>query len=180
MTRLISGVAGGRVLRTPKGTITRPTAGQVRAAVFSALGSVTGARVLDLYAGSGSVGLEALSRGAACAVLVEREAQALLALRANVTALALPGAQVVADAVERYLAGGCPGDPFDVVYLDPPYRDPVGSALGALVSGGWLGDQGRVVVERAARDPSPVWPPGLEGHRDRRYGDTRLWYGLRS
>ena len=178
MTRVIAGTAGGRTLRTPPGRGTRPTADRAREGLFSALGDLTGLRVLDLYAGSGAIGLEALSRGAVAATLVEANPAALQAIRANATALDLPGATVVGERVERFLAGdpATAGGAFDVVFLDPPYADPVAAVLAALVP--WAGD--RVVVERATRDGDLAWPEGLQGGRSRRYGEATLWYGSRS
>ncbi len=178
MTRIVAGTHGGRQLRVPRGGATRPTAERAREALFSSLQSlveVAGARVLDLYAGSGALGLEALSRGAASATLVDSDERALAALRANVRALRLP-AEVVGQPVERFLAG--PPRPYDVVVLDPPYALDVGPVLARLVP--WVAEGGVVVVERAARDPEPRWPEGLQGSRSRRYGDTLLWYGSRS
>jgi 16S rRNA (guanine(966)-N(2))-methyltransferase RsmD len=182
VTRLVAGLAGGRVLAAPAGRHTRPTAGRIREALFSSLGDLRGARVLDLYAGSGAVGLEALSRGALTAVLVESDPRALQTLRANVAAVGLPGARVVAASVSRLLSGprgDLPG-PFEVAFLDPPYTDPVAEALELLLAGGWLAPGAGVVVERSARDAPLTWPEGLSAERSRRYGDTCLWYGRRS
>lgn len=188
MTRLIAGSAGGRRLRVPVGAVTRPTADRTREALFSALGDLAGARVLDLYAGTGALGLEALSRGAGIAVLVERDPRVLAVLRDNARLLALPGAVVIGAPVARFLAGVAPaGAPravlaggADLVFLDPPYAQPVDPDLVALTGGGWLAPAARVVVERGVRDPGPDWPPGLLPERDRRYGEARLWYGRRS
>lgn len=182
MTRIVAGLAGGRRLLVPRGRGTRPTSERTREALFSTLealrGSLHGAVVLDLYAGSGAVGLEAASRGAARVVLVEREADALTALRRNVAALDLPGVEVRAGAVERLLAADA-DLAFDVVFVDPPYAEPVDEVLGRLVDGGWLAPGATVVVERASRDRSPSWPDGLTADRARRYGEATLWYGRR-
>jgi len=173
---------GGRALVTPAGRGTRPTSDRVREALFSTLeslrGPLAGARVLDLYAGSGAIGLEALSRGAAHVLFVERDPRALQALTANLSAIGLPGAEVRRAAVSRVLSSAA-GRPYDVVVADPPYADPVAPMLGALVEGGWVADGGVVVVERATRGEHPVWPPGLEGVQARRYGDTTLHYARR-
>ncbi|MDP9496697.1 MAG: 16S rRNA (guanine(966)-N(2))-methyltransferase RsmD [Actinomycetota bacterium] len=178
MTRIVSGTAGGRRLQVPRGHRTRPTADRTREALFSSLQSLVelpGARVLDLYAGSGALGLEALSRGAAAATLVDSDERALAALRANVRALGLP-AEVVGLPVERFLSR----DPqaYDLVLLDPPYAAEVDPVLAALVP--WVAPDGVVVVERSARSPEPGWPDGLGALRSRRYGETLLWYGSRS
>lgn len=184
MTRIVGGAAGGRRLAVPRGRTTRPTSDRTREALFSTLeaahgGTLAGLRVLDLYAGSGAIGLEAASRGASAVVLVEREPAALAALRANVTALGLPGVEVRPEPVERFLAAA-PAEPFDVCFLDPPYADPVDGVLAQLCADGWLRPEAIVVVERATRAGDLAWPLGLEPVRSRRYGDTTLWYGRRS
>lgn len=183
MSRIIAGVAGGRTLVTPAGNSTRPTADRAREGLFSTLisllGSIDGIRFLDLYAGSGAVGLEAASRGATSVVLVEREAKALRAIRTNLDALGLLGVAVRAESVDRSLAAD-PGDGFDVVFADPPYADPIGPVLSALSSGSWLRPDAIVCVERASRDEPPTWPDGLSGLQSRRYGEATLWYGRRS
>ncbi|MHB8339618.1 MAG: 16S rRNA (guanine(966)-N(2))-methyltransferase RsmD [Mycobacteriales bacterium] len=179
MIRVIAGTAGGRRLAAPPGWSTRPSSDRLRAGLFSALGGLTGARVLDLYAGTGAVGLEALSRGAAGVLLVESDPAALRVLRANVRSVDLAGALVRAQPVLAALEEPAPHR-FDVAFLDPPYADPVEPALAALVRGGWLAPGATVVVERAAREAAPGWPSGLSAIKDRRYGDSRLWYGSRS
>jgi 16S rRNA (guanine966-N2)-methyltransferase len=172
-------VARGRRLRVPPAG-TRPTSDRAREGLFSTLGTlrpVTGARMLDLYAGSGAVGLEALSRGAAAALLVEADPRAVRVLRDNVDTLGLPGAVVRAEPVERVLAAECPAEPYDIVFLDPPYAVPVEPVLLRLVAGGWAGDV--VVVER--RTGTDVgWPAGILPVRARRYGEATLCYGRRS
>jgi 16S rRNA (guanine966-N2)-methyltransferase len=139
--------------------------------------------MLDLYAGSGAVGLEALSRGAAHALLVESERNALRALRSNVETLGLPGAEILAARV-RDLAGTTgPRRPYDVLFADPPYAvaaAEVGDLLAALLGGGWLSADVWLVVERAGNDRAPPWPPQVTTATRRRYGDTALWYGRRS
>ena len=183
MTRIIAGTHRGRRLAVPAGTATRPTADRAREGMFSSLLSLVdldGASFLDLYAGSGALGLEALSRGAARAVLVDSDERAVAALRANSASLGLP-AEVVPLPVERFLAGGSgsyDSAPFDVVVLDPPYDLDVDPVLEALVP--WLAEDGIVAVERRSRGPAPTWPQGLEGVRSRRYGEATLWYGSRS
>ncbi|MDP9407002.1 MAG: 16S rRNA (guanine(966)-N(2))-methyltransferase RsmD [Actinomycetota bacterium] len=187
MTRIIAGVAGGRRIAVPPGQRTRPTTDRTREALFSSLvsllGPLDGARVLDLYAGSGALGLEALSRGAERALLVENDAKALRALRANVRDLGLPGAQVAAEPVERVVGappGSAYGGPYDVVLADPPYAttaERVERVLADLIGHGWLADGAVVAVERSSRGLGPAWPAGLVAERERRYGEATLWYG---
>ncbi|MGX5656364.1 16S rRNA (guanine(966)-N(2))-methyltransferase RsmD [Geodermatophilus nigrescens] len=181
MTRLISGVAGGRRLTVPPSGV-RPTGDRAREGLFNSLGTLLdldGATVLDLYAGSGALGLEALSRGAASVVLVENGPRVLPVLRANVAAVGLPGARVVAGSVPT-VVGGAPPARFDLVLADPPYAVPVAEVLGvlgALVTGEWLAPGAVVVVERSAREEPWEWPTPLTGIRDRRYGEALLRYG---
>lgn len=185
MTRIIAGTARGRQLRAPEGRDTRPTSDRVREALFSRLqhqGWLDGTRVLDLYAGSGALGLEAVSRGAAGAVLVEHDAATARMVRRNVEATGLSGVRVVADRVERALARP-PEEPFDLVFLDPPYAladEVLDRALALLVDGGWLADPAAVVVERGRRSPEPAWPQGLESDGDRSYGTTHLYFARTS
>lgn len=182
MARIVGGTAGGRRLTMPRGRSTRPTSERTREGLFSALeathGTLHGRAFLDLYAGSGAVGLEAASRGAAPVLLVEHAQGALAALRTNVASLGLAHVEVVADQVERVLAQPA-SQPFDFVFLDPPYADPVEPGLQLLVDQGWLADDATVVVERATRAGAPTWPAELSEDRVRRYGDSTLWYGRR-
>lgn len=175
MPRVIGGVAGGRRIAAPPGAATRPTTDRVREALFSALGDVTGLRVLDGYAGSGALGLEALSRGAAHILLVERAPAALRVLRANVAALGLAGAVVHAGPLGPLLAGPSPSA-YDLVLLDPPYAQEVERDLAALVVGGWLASGADVVLERASRGTEPTVPAPLTVRRTKAYGKTSLWY----
>jgi 16S rRNA (guanine966-N2)-methyltransferase len=184
MTRVIAGTAGGRRLAVPPGRATRPTSDKAREAMFSTLealrGTVHGARMLDLFGGSGAVGLEALSRGAAHALLVEADASAARTIRENVRTLALPGAEVRADRAERVIAGPAPAVPYDLVFLDPPYAvtdDEVREMLITLRTGGWLAADVLVTVERSTRGGEFGWPEGFEALRSRRYGEGTLWYG---
>jgi len=178
MTRIIGGSAGGRRLVTPAGRTTRPTSDRVREGLFSSLGGdLTGRSFLDLYAGSGAVGLEAASRGAAPVTLVERESTALRAARENVAALGFSQVVIRADDVSRFL--GESATPYDIVFLDPPYAESVDGILALLDDRGWVGVGGQVVVERDSRGTPPTWPPGIEADRSRRYGDSTLWYGRR-
>lgn len=182
MTRIIGGRAGGRRLKAPPGATTRPTSDRVREALFSALearlGSLAGLRFLDLYAGSGAVGLEAMSRGAGVVTLVESERRAARVVQDNVRGLGMTRAEVVAQPVQRFLAQP-PRAPYDVVFADPPYdlpeRDLV-EVLELLVAREWLAAGALVVVERSARSVEPGWPAGLVRLREREYGETALWY----
>jgi 16S rRNA (guanine966-N2)-methyltransferase len=184
MTRIISGLAGGRRLRTPPGSATRPTSDRVREALFSRLEHLDvlhRAKVLDLYAGSGALGLEAASRGAISVVLVESDWAAVAVMRQNIADLGLPGASVRADTVERALLAGPGSDDArcDLVLADPPYdltEEALGEVLTLLVTHEWLSEEAFVVVERSARSPEPRWPQGLEGAGERRYGDTKMWF----
>ncbi|HVV76204.1 MAG TPA: 16S rRNA (guanine(966)-N(2))-methyltransferase RsmD [Mycobacteriales bacterium] len=179
--RLISGSAGGRRLDTPAGRGTRPTSERTREALFSSLvswcGSLEGSSFLDLYAGSGAVGLEAASRGATRVTLVERDARAARTIRSNVAALAATGVEVVEASVERFLSAA--PTPYALVFVDPPYAHPVAGTLAAL-TGGWLAADAVVCVERASRDAALAWPEGIDALRSRRYGDSTLWYGRAS
>jgi 16S rRNA (guanine966-N2)-methyltransferase len=181
MTRLISGVAGGRRLKVPRSGV-RPTGDRAREALFNSLGSLLdlrGAAVLDLYAGSGALGLEALSRGAGSVVFVESSPGVLPVLKENLTAVGLQGGRVVAGSVPTVVRGA-PTGRVDLVLADPPYATPVEEVqevLRALVSGGWLAAGAIVVVERPSREAPWEWPTPLTGLRDRRYGEAQLRYG---
>jgi 16S rRNA (guanine966-N2)-methyltransferase len=187
VTRIVAGALGGRRLAVPAGERTRPTSDRVREALFSTLETLLdlpGARVADLYAGSGAVGLEALSRGAGHALLVEADPKVARVLRQNIAALdAAERAHLVTGKVATVLAAGPRDGPYDLVFADPPYSVPeeeVGAMLAALVGGGWLAAGAVVVVERATRSGPPAWVPGVTAERSRRYGETTLWYGRRS
>jgi 16S rRNA (guanine(966)-N(2))-methyltransferase RsmD len=187
VTRIVAGTLGGRRLAAPPGAGTRPTSDRVREALFSAVQAhvdLAGARFADLYAGSGAVGLEALSRGAAHVLLVESDARAARVVRENVTALrAAPAARLVIGKVHTVLAAGPDGGPYDVVFADPPYAVPdeeITAMLRALVDGGWLAPEALVVVERSSRTGPVEWVEGVTAERSRRYGETTLWYGRRS
>jgi 16S rRNA (guanine966-N2)-methyltransferase len=147
--------------------------------MFSTLGTLDaldGARVLDLYAGSGAVGLEALSRGAAHALLVEVDRKALAVLRSNVDALRLPGAAVAPGRVEQVLAQP-PAQPYDLLFADPPYALAAPDLAAVLcLASAWLAPDAVVVVERATRDPAWTWPAGFAPLFSRRYGESTLWY----
>jgi 16S rRNA (guanine966-N2)-methyltransferase len=183
MTRIIGGTAGGRRLSTPRGTHTRPTSDRVREALFSAVeswcGSLHGLRFLDLYAGSGAVGLEAWSRGAGVVTLVEQDRRTAALVADNARTIGFLRADVVAAPVTSTLRRA-PAAPYDVVFLDPPYPLPDGAVrddLHALVAHGWLVPGAMVVVERSVRSPEPAWPDGFADRRQKKYGETVLWYG---
>jgi 16S rRNA (guanine966-N2)-methyltransferase len=180
MLRIVGGAAKGRRLAAPdRGT--RPTSERAREALFNSLAAlldVEGARVLDLYAGSGAVGLEALSRGAAAVTLVESDRAAAAVIDRNMQAVGLPGAVLVRRPVAGFL-GGAP-DPYDLVFADPPYAvDDVTLAdvLAQVTDRGWLHPHGVLVVERSARGGAPRWPDVIEAIKEKRYGEGALWYG---
>jgi 16S rRNA (guanine966-N2)-methyltransferase len=167
--RVVAGEFKGRRLHAPRGARTRPTADRVREALFSMLGDVSGARVLDLYAGSGALGIEALSRGAKSALFVERDRRALVALRRNLEAVGAEAEIRNQDAL-RFIASR--EGVFDLVFCDPPYDDasrvaaPLSEALPAM-----LGEDARIVTESDKRNPLLLELPLL---LERDYGDTRI------
>jgi 16S rRNA (guanine966-N2)-methyltransferase len=172
----------------PPGDSTRPTGDRAREGLFSALesefGGLSGLSVLDLFAGSGALGLEALSRGAGHVLLVEADRRVTRLITQNIATVALPGARVVADRAERAVAAGPPPEaPFDLVLLDPPYAVPdaeVVTILTALGAGGWLAQDAVAVLERSSRDADFPWPEGYEATRTKSYGEARMnfavWY----
>ena len=190
MTRVIAGEAKGRRLAVPGGTgatSTRPTSDRAREGLFSSvlseLGSLAGKRVLDLYAGSGAVGLEALSRGASHVLLVESDTRAVAVIKSNIAAVGLAGAQVRGEKVERLLARPADVPPFDFAFADPPYAVPAATVtrvLELLVAHGWLAADALVVVERATRSGDFEWPAGFLQGKARRYGEGTFWYGHRA
>ena len=183
MTRIISGRAGGLRLATPPGAGTRPTSDRVREALFSRLEHLevlAGVRVLDLYAGSGALGLEALSRGAADVLLVEADQAAAKVTEANVRALDLPGAVVRRAPVAKVLATA-PAAPYGLVFSDPPYalsEDDLAGDLALLAEQRWLTSDALVVVERSSRSPEPRWPAAWECEGELLYGETRIWFAV--
>ena len=188
MSRIIAGAAKGRRLATPKGGNTRPTTDRTREALFSALVSwfdaadtdaahqLDGVAVLDLYAGSGGVGLEAASRGAGPVVLVEADKPTAKLIQANATSTGLR-ADVRAAKAQAMVAEAGPA--FDLVFIDPPYgvATEVVEELVAAVAADRLAPRGLVVVERSTRDRPPVWPAVYTDTWDRRYGETTLYFG---
>lgn len=188
MSRIVAGRAGGRRLETPDGDATRPTSDRVREAFFSVLASWNGTAdnaaddqldqlaFLDLYAGSGAVGLEAASRGAARVVLVESDARAAAVASRNLQTTGLPG-QVRVGRVETVTAQPNPQEPYDVVWLDPPYAVETGKinqVLSQVLANGWVREDGVVVVERAGRNQAPELV-GTDSWT-RNYGDTTLYW----
>lgn len=168
-------------LATPAGSGTRPTSDRVREALFSRLEHLEvllGARVVDLYAGSGALGLEAASRGASTVLLVESDKAAAKVTTQNAGALGIPGITVRHATVQRVLSVG-PAEPQTLVFLDPPYElgeEALAADLGALVDQRWLDPEALVVVERSSRSPEPAWPQELELEGERRYGETKIWF----
>ena len=173
--RIVAGTYGGRRLTAPPGRATRPTSDRVREALFSILGPLDGSRALDLYAGSGALGIEALSRGAASAVFVERDERAAGVLRANLDALGLLGGEAEvrrADVLAALRDARERGETYDLVLCDPPYRlapalgGPLGEALAHVLAPG-----ARVVTESDRRAPLDLDLPLID---ERRYGDTLI------
>lgn len=181
MTRIVAGSAKGRTLAVPKSG-TRPTSERVREALFSRLDHMNvleGATVLDLFAGTGALGLEALSRGAARATLVEKASAAARVATANVRATGLSARVVTAD-VRAYL-GARSGDALtgevDLVFIDPPYdiaEEDMATVLSALAP--WVGPDSLIVVERSTRAPAPTWPPFLVLEDTRAWGETVAYF----
>ncbi len=182
MTRIVAGAAKGRHLVVPhRGT--RPTSERAREGLFNTLRShlqIEGANVLDLFAGTGAVGLEALSRGAAAVTLVESDRAASEVIRRNIGVVGLPGATLVRRQAAVFLVGTGTDRPYDLVFADPPYAyrdDQLAALLTALAEPGRLAAEAVVVVERPARGAEPPWPKAIELVTQRRYGDGILWYG---
>ncbi|WP_156223013.1 16S rRNA (guanine(966)-N(2))-methyltransferase RsmD [Pseudactinotalea suaedae] len=179
MTRIVGGTAGGRRLAVPA-TGTRPTSDRVREALFSRLdhrGVLHGAQVLDLYAGSGALGLEAISRGAATAVLVDSSRTAVAVCRSNASALGFADqVTVIARKVEQLLMGHPPTRTSTLVFIDPPYELGVDKTLRLLTRPGWLAQGAVVVLERSTRAGEPSWPEGLTLEDSKVYGETTLWF----
>lgn len=198
MTRIIAGAAGSLRLEVPKAG-TRPTSDRVREAIFSSLESwnlLSGSRLLDLYAGSGALGLEAASRGASSVVLVEKHPQAaqVAARNSKIVQQAFRGAaevpqiDVSRSSVQHYLEAHAPGqlagtapttshERFDIIMLDPPYDlDEQELAANLTLAASLLAEDGVVMVERSSRSPEPSWPEGLAQFKEKRYGETVLWW----
>jgi 16S rRNA (guanine966-N2)-methyltransferase len=186
MTRIIAGRARGRRLEVPP-VVTRPTSDRVREAVFSSvghqLGGWPGRCVLDLFAGSGAMGLEAASRGASPVLLVEQDRRALAVIRRNVAAVGVDAASVLAADATKLAARtkAAPGLPeVDLLLVDPPYDhdgEEVARVLSDLRAGCWLAPDSLTVVERSAHGAAFRWPPGWTPVTDRRYGQTGIHLG---
>jgi 16S rRNA (guanine966-N2)-methyltransferase len=184
MSRIVAGAAGGTTLASVPGTATRPTSDRVKEALFSRLeayGAISGASVLDLFAGSGALGVESASRGAHSVELVESAEKAAAVCRRNAervnNALGRPAVAVHRAKADSFLAHAEEGARWDLVLMDPPYplaEVPLAATLGLLAPR--LAEGGVVVVERSSRSPEPGWPAGLEGFADKKYGETRLWF----
>ncbi|MET3718522.1 MULTISPECIES: 16S rRNA (guanine(966)-N(2))-methyltransferase RsmD [unclassified Arthrobacter] len=184
MSRIIAGAAGSTPLVSVPGSLTRPTTDRVKEALFSrldAFGIIAGARVLDLYAGSGSLGLESGSRGADTVDLVEFDAKASSVCQRNADlingVLARKVVTVHRSKVESFLERAPEAVRWDLVFLDPPYPldEPALSAVLAKLAD-HLTPAALVVVERSSRSPEPTWPAGLERFAEKKYGETKLWF----
>ncbi|UZX03732.1 16S rRNA (guanine(966)-N(2))-methyltransferase RsmD [Arthrobacter sp. CDRTa11] len=184
MSRIIAGAAGGTPLVNVPGSLTRPTTDRVKEALFSrldAFGIIAGSRVLDLYAGSGSLGVESGSRGAGAVDLVEFDAKASSVCQRNADlingVLGRKAVTVHRSKVESFLERTAPDIRWDLVFLDPPY--PLDeAALSAVLDkvSLHLAPSAVVVVERSSRSPEPGWPDAMERFAEKKYGETRLWY----
>lgn len=184
MSRIIAGAAGGTPLVSVPGSLTRPTTDRVKEALFSrldAFGIIAGSRVLDLYAGSGSLGVESGSRGAEAVDLVEFDAKASAVCQRNADLInGVIGRKAVTvhrSKVESFLQRAVDGTSWDLVFLDPPYplEEPALKAVLDKLSG-HLAPSAVVVVERSSRSPEPGWPEAMERFAERKYGETRLWF----
>jgi 16S rRNA (guanine966-N2)-methyltransferase len=184
MSRIIAGAGGGMTLASVPGSMTRPTTDRVKEALFSRLEAfnvVAGARVLDLYAGSGALGVESASRGAETVDLVEFEGKASEACQRNADlingSVGRKAVSVHRSRVESFLGRTVPGTLWDLVFLDPPYPldEPAMAAVLEELSP-YLAEGAVVVVERSSRSPEPAWPASLERFADKKYGETKLWF----
>ena len=182
--RIVAGAAKGRRLAVAARGV-RPTSDKTREALFSALEALLlldAARVLDLFAGTGAVGLEALSRGAGHVTFVEADKFAAQTLSRNIAAVGLAGTSVQRSSVEAFFAAGNAEAPFRLIFADPPYgygEEALTRMLVDAADAGWLDPNGILVVERSARSPVPQWPDVIEPIKHRRYGEGVLWYGRR-
>jgi len=175
--RIIAGKWRGRILRAPRGRSVRPTADRVRESIFGILGDrVPGAAVLDLFAGTGAMGLEALSRGAASAILVETDSAACEVMRHNVESLGAEEAEILGMDYRRALRRlAFRKRQFRLLFLDPPYGKGIAARAARAVASCGVAEPGAtVVVEEAARSPLPVMPPEWDVANERLYGDTRV------
>ena len=182
MTRIIAGQFKGHALKVPQ-SVTRPTSSRVREAIFSSVehahDGLTGLNVLDLFAGSGALGLEALSRGAAYALLLDHDSKALAAMKENIAALKVRNARVQGGELFNHLKSDQPENAFDIVFADPPYNladDKITIMLETLADRGWLAPDALIVIERDKYSDF-MWPHNFEDISHRSYGDTVVWYG---
>lgn len=182
MTRIIGGDLRGRNLKVPD-SVTRPTSSRVREAVFSsvehAVSGLDDLRVLDLFAGSGALGIESVSRGAAEAVLIEKDLRAADVLHTNVGALGLKNARVIIGDVTQEVKQSSTRGKFDVVFIDPPYAfsdEEINDVVSGLAENDWLEEYAVLVVERGSKS-LVSWPESIEELRKKVYGDTAIWYG---
>jgi 16S rRNA (guanine966-N2)-methyltransferase len=174
--RVIAGTAKGRRLKTPV-TGTRPMTDRIKESVFSALGDLTGSTILDLYAGSGSLGLEAISRGAKRVTFVENSRDAIVKLDENIAATGFESESEVLWADVTHTIGNHAEDRVDIIFLDPPYSmsaDEVLSNLESLVMGGWLADDGRIVLHRPVKERRHI-PFGLSLVWEREFGQSAIY-----
>ncbi|SDT37659.1 16S rRNA (guanine966-N2)-methyltransferase [Pseudarthrobacter equi] len=184
MSRIIAGAAGGTPLSSVPGSLTRPTTDRVKEALFSRLDAfdvIAGARVLDLYAGSGALGVESGSRGAGSVDLVESDAKASAVCQRNADLInGVMGRKAVTvhrSKVEPFLDRAAESAAWDLVFLDPPYPlDEVALAAVVRKLAAHLAPSAVVVVERSSRSPEPDWPAELERFAEKKYGETRLWF----
>lgn len=184
VTRIIAGAAGGTPLAAVPGSLTRPTTDRVKEALFSRLDAfdvIAGARVLDLYAGSGALGVESGSRGARSVDLVESEAKASAVCQRNADLInGVLGSKTVTvhrSRVEPFLDRAAEAAAWDLVFLDPPYPLEDGTLSAVLQKlAAHLGPGAVVVVERSSRSPEPQWPDGMTRFAEKKYGETRLWF----
>ena len=178
--RIVGGSLGGRVLRAPHGAATRPTSEKVREAIFNILGSVEGAHVLDLFAGSGSLGIEALSRGAAHVTFVDQGKPALAAIRGNLRELGLEDrATILAGDAVTTPAKHPPPAPWRIVFVDPPYRSDLATRAVLALPLALLADDAVIVIEHDRRNAPPDPLGSLLRTDQRRYGDTLISFFVR-
>lgn len=183
--RIVAGSARGRRLDAPAG-VTRPTSDRAREGLFSTLehllGTLDQKKVLDLYAGTGAIGFEAASRGAAQVDLVENDAKAVQVCRNNLAHLGFATVKIHALSVDKWLTSVQPAVPYDLVVMDPPYsnsNESVEEVLAKLVDRGWLAKDAVIAVERDAKAPEFTWTLGLTPARERRYGHAMVRYATK-
>ena len=172
--RIVGGTLGGRVLKAPAGQSTRPTSEKVREAIFNILPDVTGARVLDIFAGSGALGIEALSRGAVHATFVDFDKSALKVLRQNLADLALEARATVIEKEAVAAARRAPAEPYGFVFVDPPYASDLASRAVLALPAGSLAAGAQIVIEHDRRHAPPDALGSLLRTDQRRYGDTMI------